>query len=337
MSPAYEELHTVRQKNQVFDSAGLEWLGFRLPGLRVETYFYYKVVEEGPYSIGWHGHDHWEFSRPVRGRLAYELEANAAGETAVVEPDTGSYFLVPPGVAHRWELVAGPLLLNSWQIRFFPEDEAGEALLEHLRAATREQCFISPATALQVDAEDLLWELCGSDFYPSVIGPMISGVARIVIGGLVGGVRPWPRVLRDREGTGVPSSENLAIKLKEFLEANLHHSITLVDMESHFHYSSRHLNRVFHQYYHASIGQYLRDRRFELASRWLATTNRSIKDIALSLGYGNISHFCRYFRKRKNLSPSEYRERVSGEMKKDTFSSVTHPPLEAKPGPAAKA
>ena len=322
MNPIYADLSNVRQKNSTLESAGLEWLGFRLPSLRVETYFYYKVVEACPYSVGIHGHDHWEMTRLISGTAHYEVRRE--GETTDVEPDPGRFLVIPPKITHRWELRDAPLLLNSWQIRFFPEDDVGSELLGMLRSHVEAGDYLVKAHAFQTEAEDALWKLTGERFYPSVVGPMVSGIARVVIGGLIGSLQTWPQELCERESSWASSSENLANKLREFVEANLHNPITLLDLESHFHYSSRHLNRIFHQHFHSSIGQYLRDRRFELATRWLATTNRSIKDIALSLGYGNISHFCRYFRKRKKVSPTEYREKSLQKAGGDTFVDLPH-------------
>lgn len=311
------DLSLIRQKNTALESAGLQWLGFRLPGLRIEVYFFYKFVESGPYSIGNHGHNHWEVTRVVSGTAEYEVQDNE--DRVVAAPDEGRILIIPPHLTHRWEMQEGPLVLNSWQIRIFAEDDVGESLLGKLKQRAMENKFLLSLPAGYAQAEDLVWGISSEKIPAGVLGPMISGLARVVVGGLVGTLKPWPQELSERENQNASSSENLANRLKEHLETNLHHPITLVDLESHFHYSSRHLNRIFHQNFHASIGQYLRDRRFELATRWLVTTNRSIKDIALSLGFGNISHFCRYFRKRKNLSPTEYRELGYRRGDKDTF------------------
>lgn len=314
----------IRQKNTALESAGLQWLGFRLPGLRIEVYFFYKFVENAPYSIGIHGHNHWEVTRVISGSARYELEVDERRLETV--PTEEQVLMIPPHLPHRWEMMDGPLVLNSWQIRMVADDEIGEALLEKLKHRAVSNNFLLDPPVGYVHAEDLVWQVSSEKIPSGVIGPMVSGLARVVVGGLVGTLKPWPQELSERENQFASSSEILANRLKEYLESNLHHPITLVDLESHFHYSSRHLNRIFHQNFHASIGQYLRDRRFELATRWLVTTNRSIKDIALSLGFGNISHFCRYFRKRKNLSPTEYREIGHQRGETDTFvDTAKHP------------
>jgi len=191
MSTSNTDPALVRQSNNVLESAGLEWLGFRLPGVRVETYFYYKLVEEGPYSVGIHGHEHWELTRLVSGRATYRIQT-AHGDVEV-EPDPGHYLLVPPGRPHRWDLTEATLLLNSWQVRLYPDDEVGEGLIALLARKSEECGFLMEALPVQVQAEQLLRELTQEKFYPSIIGPMASGVARIVIGGVFGSLRPWPQ------------------------------------------------------------------------------------------------------------------------------------------------
>ena len=47
--------------------------------------------------------------------------------------------------------------------------------------------------------------------------------------------------------------------------------------------------------------------RMRLATRWLVNTEMSIKEIAVSLGYGDASNFTRAFRTQTGLSPKEYR------------------------------
>lgn len=297
---------SIQQLNQVLDSAGLEWFGFRLPGLRIESYFYYKHVNAAPYVIGTHQHQHWEVSRLVAGKADFFVD-EGSGEFAFTD-DSEHYLVIPPEVPHRWSLAEGPLILNSWQIQIKPDNPGGERLIALLREKALKSRYILPATPVQLKGEQLLEDIASVNFPPGILGPMLNGVARVVIGSLVSSIDLWPTELVDEQDTQDSASFNLAKKIQKFMELNLHNSVKLVDLESHFHYSGRHLNRIFHQHFDQSIGQFLRERRFELALRWLATTNRSVKDIALSLGYGTVSHFCRFFRERTNLSPMQYRE-----------------------------
>ena len=68
-----------------------------------------------------------------------------------------------------------------------------------------------------------------------------------------------------------------------------------------------HLARMFRQQYHCSIGEYLRDLRLEHASHLLSTSNDSLAEIALSVGYSDQSHFSTAFKRHTNLTPAEFR------------------------------
>lgn len=296
---------SIQQRNQILDSAGLKWFGFRLPGLWVDSYFYYKQVNEKPYVINYHKHHHWEVSRLITGKANYRVCEDEGDFEFHPHPD--KYLVIPPEKNHRWHLEHEPLLLNSWHIQMRPEDCSGEMLLKKLEDNVIKSRYQLDAHSVQIQGEALLEEISKGNFPPGILGPMVNGVARMIVGCLLGTIQPWPQELVEQQDVQGDSSLNLAKKIEKFLELNLQNPIKLVDMESHFHYSGRHLNRIFHTHYHKSIGQHLRDRRYELALRWLATTNRSVKDIALSLGYGTVSHFCRYFRKKVGKSPIEYR------------------------------
>ena len=48
--------------------------------------------------------------------------------------------------------------------------------------------------------------------------------------------------------------------------------------------------------------------RFDIALAMLTDTNISISDISSDIGYENVEHFIRIFKKEYNLTPSEYRK-----------------------------
>jgi AraC-like DNA-binding protein len=64
---------------------------------------------------------------------------------------------------------------------------------------------------------------------------------------------------------------------------------------------------------------HLRERRVALASRLLATTSLSIKEVAAAAGYTNASHFCRQFKRVCGCTPVTYRIAAG----RDTSARVT--------------
>ncbi|MNJ63181.1 Regulatory protein SoxS [compost metagenome] len=55
---------------------------------------------------------------------------------------------------------------------------------------------------------------------------------------------------------------------------------------------------------------YINSYRIRQAVELLREPDRKISDIALEVGYDNISYFIRVFRKAMNCSPSEFRKRL---------------------------
>ena len=297
----------VFARNQLLERSSLDSYAIRFPGLRVHAYFHYTLVEHNGYDIGAHGHWHWEITRVQSGEVDYSIQ----GYDPPVAPDFDHYLIIPPEVTHGWKTNAAPLLLNGWQITIEPEDEGGEQVLDTLKKSATDSGFKIKASAEQIQAEELLWQMAGNQSSWQLFAPVLCGFARIVIGDLLSAMNPWPAGYLDAQPDTYAATQRLAKRLKIFLDENLSLPITIKEMEAHFHYSGRHLNRAFQEVYASSIGRYIREQRMDLAKLWLSTTSRSVKDIALSLGYGDSSQFCRYFRKQTGVTPSQFRSDMS--------------------------
>ncbi len=70
------------------------------------------------------------------------------------------------------------------------------------------------------------------------------------------------------------------------------------------------LHRVFAADQAETVAQYILRRRLEASAEALKDSSqqhRSITAIAFGLGFNSLSHFCRAFRARYELTPSDYR------------------------------
>jgi AraC-like DNA-binding protein len=67
--------------------------------------------------------------------------------------------------------------------------------------------------------------------------------------------------------------------------------------------SSRTVQRHFRQFYGCTLGQWLRDYRLDTAYRRLAA-GEAIKVVAIELGYKQLSHFSRDFKRQYGCAPS---------------------------------
>jgi transcriptional regulator GlxA family with amidase domain len=85
--------------------------------------------------------------------------------------------------------------------------------------------------------------------------------------------------------------------------------------------SAGQLRRLFLQYLGATPRQRLCNLRLEAAARLLADPSLRIKEVRVRVGITDASHFCRDFRERFGVSPSEYRETLLPCLRTDSTDS----------------
>ena len=93
----------------------------------------------------------------------------------------------------------------------------------------------------------------------------------------------------------------------EVMKANLHRKLRLAELAESANLSRPYLCRLFKAETGASPAQYLQTLRMKAAGRLLATTQMSIKEIMLTVGYTHKSLFVHHFKKAHGRMPSEYR------------------------------
>ena len=75
--------------------------------------------------------------------------------------------------------------------------------------------------------------------------------------------------------------------------------------------SREYVCRLFKATTGITLGVYLNDIRIEHAAAMLTTTNNDISDIASESGFENLSTFYHLFKKKKGISPKQFRKRYS--------------------------
>ncbi len=106
------------------------------------------------------------------------------------------------------------------------------------------------------------------------------------------------------------SSKKNIDKLKPVIKhVELHYSepTTVADMADIAGFSESHFMRFFKETFGVSFITYLNDYRLSMAARLLLSTEENILDISQEVGFDNLSHFNRQFKKKYNKTPKEYR------------------------------
>lgn len=101
--------------------------------------------------------------------------------------------------------------------------------------------------------------------------------------------------------------ERAVASATSFMAERTTEPISLHDLADHCGYSAFHLSRLISTAIGSSPMQYLTSLRFHEAKRRLLTTNESVTDICMSVGFSSAGTFSRRFTESVGPSPSEFR------------------------------
>lgn len=110
----------------------------------------------------------------------------------------------------------------------------------------------------------------------------------------------------DRLTTGVPEHEKI-VQVLRYIEEN-YATGTLTDVAKILHYDTAWLSREIKKRTGKNYTQLVQDKRLSQAAWLLKNTKHNISDIALSVGYENLSYFHRLFSEHFHASPKQYRD-----------------------------
>ena len=95
--------------------------------------------------------------------------------------------------------------------------------------------------------------------------------------------------------------------VKSFLDEHYSEKLSLESVASHFFIDKHYLARLFKEQYGVTLVTYLQQVRITHAKRMLRFTDKSIEEIGLECGIGELNYFSRVFKKLEGVSPSEFR------------------------------
>ncbi len=96
------------------------------------------------------------------------------------------------------------------------------------------------------------------------------------------------------------------VAMKNYIQINFK-TITLEDMAEHFHLSAPYISKYFKERSGETFADYLQSIKMKKAKTYLKNSNMTIENIAYSVGYQNVEHFSRLFKKKYGMAPIQYR------------------------------
>ena len=104
----------------------------------------------------------------------------------------------------------------------------------------------------------------------------------------------------------LPSSPLLQSAIQYMNENLSRPDLSNQSIAAHFNISEVYLRKLFNLYYKTTPRQYLLNQRIQKAMYLLISTALSITEISIECGFANLYHFCRTFKQRTGLTPTEY-------------------------------
>ena len=85
-------------------------------------------------------------------------------------------------------------------------------------------------------------------------------------------------------------------------------TVTLEDISKHVGMSYTYFSKQFAEDFGTNYSHYLNKIRIEKSIDLLTTTDKSITEVALMVGFSSTSHYIKVFKKLMHITPSKYRK-----------------------------
>lgn len=119
------------------------------------------------------------------------------------------------------------------------------------------------------------------------------------------------RQTRERTCQGDTKGSIVARQIIGYIQQNYNKPITNKDLSEHFFFNASYVNRVFKAHTGFSIRTFIIDYRINQAMEILRTQNASISETAFLVGFSDVPHFIKTFKKHVGKTPTEYIKSIS--------------------------
>lgn len=114
-------------------------------------------------------------------------------------------------------------------------------------------------------------------------------------------------IIEQKTPNVIDENEEKTRMILSYITEHFDEEITIDDLASMAGFSSCHFMNTFKKYVGISCNKYINHIRLDAAAKRLAETNESIMNIAIGVGYNNISYFNRAFKNYFGTTPKDYR------------------------------
>lgn len=116
---------------------------------------------------------------------------------------------------------------------------------------------------------------------------------------------------REQDGGSEERLEGTIRKACFFIKRNISRNIDFKKIASENNLGYEHFRKVFKQVVGFPPGQYHLHLKIAMAKKMLGSTNKSVKEISYDLGFDSVYYFCRLFKKKTGVTPTQVRKQLS--------------------------
>lgn len=118
----------------------------------------------------------------------------------------------------------------------------------------------------------------------------------------------FTNILQKQPALSLTSTPPLVEMLLSYIQNNPDSNISLKNISLEYNVHEKYLGRLFKRHVGTSFSEYRNHFRLLRAAELIKKGNRKIIDIALDVGYENVTYFNRLFYREYNMTPHDYRE-----------------------------
>ena len=112
----------------------------------------------------------------------------------------------------------------------------------------------------------------------------------------------------DPAAAGSAAGNFIVRRALDYMQAHCAEHLSLGDVADHVYVSQWHLSKLINKHVNQSFFDILGRMRMERAKALLADSSLRIHEIAEQVGYGDVAHFSKSFKRLEGMTPGEYRE-----------------------------
>jgi len=294
--------------NEVFRNLNSFHESFNLLNFFIQPYIMHinnmppKAMSNSSYKL--HSHKAFECSIIMAGSITYTIEDR------VIEISAGNSIIIPPGILHYWCATQATTIFSFMLFISCHGDGSRERMNQLNNSITRLNYTIKNFTNMESDLGIIIKEAQNqNNGFDEKIQCFTRSIYIEIFRKLLPPQKPTRRSLQLPPKRGNISASVVDL-VRFYVQDNLSENIKIQDISSSIGISVNHLSRIFKKNHGDTIHQYIITRRIDNAVNLLQSTDRSVKDIATSVGYEDVDYFCRVFKKNKGMTPSQFRKKL---------------------------